>query len=309
VVEISYQPKPATTYRFTLDANTPDKYGAKLGKPLSIRFTTGDLDPYAALNTNSQLGTYSTYTDTVIYVTYRNVSQLELGLYRLSPERFMSLNGFGNQSLGDYTPKQEDLIRTWSQAVKPPRNKGVLARFELADAKGQPLPPGLYYLQLKAPEVQKMPDGRPSRYMFVKSGVNLTLKQTRSEAMVWATDLATGQPVAGAPVSFYFNGSTRPAASGTTGADGLFGTQDLAIKELWDPFFAMAGQPGDEEFAIAYNNWDSASAPGTSVSNRSIGPRSTRVMSIPTAHLPPRPDRLLQRHPAGRRRCSLQLAH
>ena len=62
-------------------------------------------------------------------------------------------------------------------------------RFELTDAKDQPLPAGLYYLLLKAPEVQKMPGGRPSRYMFVKSGVNLTLKQSRSEAMVWATDI------------------------------------------------------------------------------------------------------------------------
>ncbi len=158
----------------------------------------------------------------MIYATYRNVSRLDLGLYRLSPETFMSLNGFGDQDLSDYKPDQEDLIRSWSQPVKPPRNTGTLFRFELTDAKGQPLPAGLYYLQLTAPEVQKMPDGRPSRYMFVKSGINLTLKQTRSEAMVWATDLATGQPVAGVPVSFYYNRQTAAGASGTTNADGLY---------------------------------------------------------------------------------------
>ncbi|MBN1137508.1 MAG: Ig-like domain-containing protein [Anaerolineae bacterium] len=260
-VRISYQPKPATTYSVILDGDTPDKYGATLGKPLSVRFTTGDLDPYAALNTSGSTGTYSTYTDTVIYATYRNVSRLDLGLYRLSPERFMLLNGFGEQSIDRYTFSQDDLIRSWSQPVKPPRNTGTLFRFELTDAEDQPLPSGLYFLQLTAPEVQKMPNGRPSRYIFIKSGVNLTYKQTNDEAMVWATDLATGQPLGGAVVGFYYNRQTTARTTGVTAADGTFLAKDLPNRGLWESSFAMAGQPGDDDFAIAYSGWDDGILP------------------------------------------------
>ncbi|MDH7516644.1 MAG: AAA family ATPase, partial [Bacteroidota bacterium] len=61
---------------FFLDADTPDKYGAALGKTTRLRFTTGDLEPYAALDTGGNVGTFNAYTDTVVYVSYRNVSRL-----------------------------------------------------------------------------------------------------------------------------------------------------------------------------------------------------------------------------------------
>lgn len=255
-VQISFQRKPATAYRIVLDASTPDKYGATLGKPVSIRFTTGDLDPFAGLNTTSSTGTYSTYTDTVIYATYRNVSRLDLGLYRLSPEEFMFYNGFSDKGIGQYVPNQDELIRAWSQPVKPPRNTGTLYRFELTDTKGQPLPAGLYFLRLTAPEVQKMPGGQPATYMFIKSGVNLTYKQTDSEAMVWATNLATGQPAAGAAVGFYYNRQTRANTTGITDDDGIFLAKGLPNRGLWEASFAMTGQPGGDDFGIAFSNWD-----------------------------------------------------
>ena len=61
-------------------------------EPRGIRFTTGDLPAIASLTTVDRLGTFSAYTDTVVYATYRNVSSLQLGLYRLSPRAFMDLN-------------------------------------------------------------------------------------------------------------------------------------------------------------------------------------------------------------------------
>ena len=64
--------------------------------------------------------------------------------------------------------------------------------------------------------------------------MNLTLKHTSDEALVWVTDLATGKPVAGQPVSLYGPPASRrqgPPAGDATGtligsastdADGLF---------------------------------------------------------------------------------------
>jgi uncharacterized protein YfaS (alpha-2-macroglobulin family) len=259
-VQIVFQQDPAKSYSVSLDANTPDKYGARLGKAALVRFTTGDLDPYASLTTGGRLGTFSAYTETVVYATYRNVSRLNVSLYRLSPETFITLNTQW-ETWDKYAPGQGDLVRSWTLTVKPPRNQARLAGLDLTDVKGKALPPGLYYLQLDAPEVKaEVRDYQPSRYMFVKSQLNLTLKQTQNEALIWATDLASGQPVAGLPVSLYQQAG-RAAASGTTAADGLYEATDLRLQNLWDPFFVVSGQPGQDDFGIAYNGWDLGISP------------------------------------------------
>ena len=266
-VRIHFQQDPVTSYSISLDADTPDKYGARLGQAARVRFTTGDLSPYAALNTGGRLGTFSVYTDTVVYATYRNVSRLDISLFRLSPRTFMGLNSSW-RAWDKYAPGESDVVRHWSQEVKTPRNETRLARLDLrstalstvVDGEGDPLPPGLYYLQLTAPEVQKLPNYRPSRYMFVKSRLNLVLKQTHTEALVWATDLADGQPVADLPVTLH-NKSSQVGSTGSTDAGGLFMAEGLEMKSLWDAFFALSGEPGDEDFGIAYNSWDDGISP------------------------------------------------
>ena len=259
-VAISFKQAPVTAYSVVLDANMTDKYGARLGQATRIRFTTGNLPPFAALSTGGQLGTFSAYTDTVVYATYRNVSILDVSLYRLSPETFITLNSSW-EAWDKYVPSAGNLVRHWTQKVQAPRNQVRLARLDLIGGGGKPLPPGLYYLGLTAPEVkEKRRDYQPSRYMFVKSRLNLVLKQTRAEALVWATDLASGQPVAGAPVTLYTKVS-QLAKTGKTDSDGLYLADDLAIKDLWETFFAFTGNPGGDDFGVAYNGWDSGISP------------------------------------------------
>ncbi len=259
-VQIYFKRNPASSYTIALDADTPDKYGATLGKATLARFTIGDLPPTAFLTTGGRLGTFSAYTETVVYATYRNVTRLELSLYRLSPPTFIQLNSQWD-AWDRYVPVESDLVRQWSQKVSAPRNQARLARFNLVDDKGKPLPPGLYYLQLTAPEAKaKVRDYQPSRYMFVKSRLNLTLKQTRTDALVWATDLASGQPVAGLPITLYYK-TTQLGNTGATNSDGLFLAQGLKINDLWETFVAVSGQPGNDDFGIAYNGWDDGISP------------------------------------------------
>jgi uncharacterized protein YfaS (alpha-2-macroglobulin family) len=253
-VQIHFQQDPAASYTVRLDADTPDRYGAELGSAARVRFATGDLDPYAALHTVGRLGTFSAYTDTVVYASYRNVSHLEVALYRLDVGTFTRLNRDW-EAWDRYAPGEASLVRRWTQRVQAPRNTVRLARLDLLDDTGDPLSPGIYYLQLNAPEVAAKDRAyQPSRYMFVKSRLNLVLKQTRSEALVWATDLASGQPVAGLPVVF-------DGKRGTTDADGLFLAGDLQIEDLWQAAFAVSGEPGDPDFGIAYNGWDEGISP------------------------------------------------
>ena len=260
IVEISFPKEPQTSYDIALDAATPDKYGATLGNPAHIRFTTGDLDPLAVLNSGGNLGSFNAYSDTLIYVSYRNVSRLDLELYRLSPESFMNLSGFGGWDAWEtFRPSRGDLVKSWSQEVHPPRNQNQLEPFNLTDAEGRPLAPGLYYLQLRAPEVSQ-DLSYYQRFMFVRSKVNLTMKQSHTEALIWATDLATGRPASGLPVAFY-TGPGTVAANGSTDANGLYLVTGMRTKEMWNAFFAMTGQPGEDTFAIAYNGWEQGISP------------------------------------------------
>jgi len=251
--EIYFEKEPATVYTMVLDGQAPDKYGAPLGQTTRVRFTTGDLAPLAHLNTAGQLAAISAYTDTIVYASHRNVSRLDLALYRLSADEFMTLNGFGDwDAWWKYKPAAENLVQKWSREVSAPRNEIALERFELTDEAGAALPPGLYYVEMTSPETAYAND--PARFMFVRSRYNLVLKQSRDELLIWATDLASGQPVAGVPLSFYPKEGPLDQAGRTDDA-GLYQTTAIHSEDMWAAFFVMAGQPGGDDFAIAYNGW------------------------------------------------------
>ncbi len=260
--QLYFSREPATAYEIVLDAAMPDKYGGTLGRTYRIRFTTGNLDPYAVFNISGNLATVNAYTHTVVYVNYLNVSRLDLALYTLTPEQFMQINGFGDWDYWyTYTPSESNLIKRWSVEVSPSPNKSALARLELTDVEGNDLPPGLYYVELTAPEVRRnWPDREPERFMLVRSRLHLVLKQSRDETLVWATDLFTGRPVPNLSLGLYST-YDRPTREGFTDENGLYMVTDLPRANLWDPFFVMAGRPGEEDFALTFNAWSDGISP------------------------------------------------
>ncbi len=259
--ELYFPKEPATAYAIILDAAMPDKYGGALGRTYRIRFTTGNLDPYAVFNVSGNLASVNAYTHTILYVNHLNVSRLDLALYTLTPREFMQINGFGGWDYWyKYTPPETNLIKRWSVEVSAPPNKSTLTRLELTDAEGNDLPPGLYYGELTAPEVRRRwPEQKPERFMLVRSHIHLVLKQSRDETLVWATDFATGQPVPNLSLALY--PALRPAREGSTDENGLYMATDLHRDNLWDPFFVMAGRPGEENFALTFNAWSDGISP------------------------------------------------
>jgi hypothetical protein len=258
-LRLVFPKEPQTSYNLTLDADAPDSYGALLGESLQLRFTTGDLPPYATLNTLSNVGSFNAYTDTLIYASARNVSYLNLRLHQLSPATFVRLHGAGSYEFRrDFVPDEEDLVRSWAVPLDLPANETRYVRLDMTDADGAQLPPGIYYLQMTAPELQaRDPDRRPERYTFVRSRINLTLKHALQETLVWATDLASGQPVPDLALRF---GRAREVM-GATDADGLYQWADEGPENLWDDTFAFAEAPGDPNFAMAYSAWNDGIRP------------------------------------------------
>ncbi|HNS51882.1 MAG TPA: Ig-like domain-containing protein [Anaerolineae bacterium] len=259
-VEVSFDQEPVSDYTLRVDAGAPDRYGALLGKAGIVRFSTGDLPPYAALNYPTEIGVYSAYTDTVVYATHRNVSRIELDVYQVDLATFMRLQGDW-EARNAFRPAAEDLVRSWTVELDTPRNKAGRQPVYLDGEDGPALPPGIYYLQMAAPEIEaKDKNYQPWRWTFIKTRLNLALKQTQTEALVWATDLASGRPEAALAVSLYKR-QGKEVTEGTTGSNGLFQAGDLALDDLWSELFAVSGAPGDEGFAIAFNGWDSGISP------------------------------------------------
>ncbi|MFM7581874.1 MAG: MG2 domain-containing protein, partial [Caldilinea sp.] len=84
---------------------------------------------------------------------------------------------------------------------------------------------------------------------------NLTFKRSlQGDSLAWLTDLESGQPVEGAPVTFTREGP--PLAQGVTDADGkALATLNLTEEERWKPFFVYTGEPGQPDFAVVSSEW------------------------------------------------------
>ena len=187
---------PVTTYRLHINAQALDKFGQALGQSLDMRFTTGDLSSYVALKTSGNIGSFNAYTDTVVYADHRNVKQLDVKLYQLPVDTFMLLHGYGNYKYrNDFSPSPNNMLHQWTVQLSTARNVSELTRLDMIDEKDEQLLPGIYYIEVTAPELlQEDDDERPAHYTFIRSKTNLLLKQASGEVLVWATDLASGLP-------------------------------------------------------------------------------------------------------------------
>ncbi len=256
---ISWDRQPRTAYTVTLSGQIGDAYGNTLGEDVVIRFRTRDHEPMAYLNGFGQVGTYNAYTSTLVAASYRNVSRLDFRLYRMDAPTFIALTGEQQWDAWQrFRPKEADLLRQWSVEVAPPPNLIRAWSGPLTDEEGGALAPGLYLLELRAPEIKYNTERGPSRQLLVISRLNLTLKTTDREALLWATDLRSGQPVPDLKVRV--QGETDFASEGQTDAAGVF-TTTFARREPWRPIYAFVGEPGEDTFAVANSQWSNGIGP------------------------------------------------
>jgi hypothetical protein len=252
---VSWDVQPSTSYEARIGAGATDPYGNTLGQDTVVRFTTRALDPLTYLAVPGDVGTYSAYTDTQVYLMHRNVSQVELALYQLDWESFTRLTGPDRWDAWDeFDPRaRAEVLREWTLPVDAPLNESRYALVSLAEGGGA-LPPGLYFLEASAPEVRRQEWWEPSRHVLVVSRIHLTQKLAQREVLVWATDLKTGKPVSGLDLTLA--GPYGDAlAAGTTDSDGVFQADVGPLDDMWAPYTILAGEPGEENFAVAVSDW------------------------------------------------------
>jgi uncharacterized protein YfaS (alpha-2-macroglobulin family) len=268
-LQLSFNLKPSTDYRVMLGRNIEGRDGHKLGKSTVIRWRTRAADPMVYLYAPYRVGTFLSYTPTVAYVNVRNVNRVDFSLYRMPLEDFLQANGEDSWSYwNEYSPTRKNLVRAWSLKVKPELNSSLIYGTNLAGKEGARLDPGIYYLQVEAPSHAVYPEAEgygwlnPQRQILVVSGVNLSLKTTTTEDLVWATDLKTGQVMPDLPIRVV-DQQGRSLARGRTDQDGVFVSNRHRAIDPYQPVCALAGDPDNpgEDFAVAINQWNDGISP------------------------------------------------
>ncbi|GAB4535341.1 MAG: hypothetical protein Kow0063_19530 [Anaerolineae bacterium] len=269
-LNISFPTQASTDYQVTLRGDIQGRYGQELGKDTTIRWRTRAMDPIVYVHSPYRIGTYNAYTQTMAYVTVRNVERVNFALYKMPPDDFLRANGENWWDYWDgYHGDEENLIRQWALDVKPQLNQTLIYGTNLAGDEGPAsLPPGLYFLTVWADREDVYPEAQGygwlpiHKQMLVVSKHNLSLKTTATEALVWATDLQSGDVLPDLPVSVMDEDGSI-FGEGKTDRDGVYIVEEHERLDPWKPVFAFIGDPehpGDD-FAVATNQWSDGISP------------------------------------------------
>jgi hypothetical protein len=244
--------EPSTDYVIRLNSGAHDIYGNRLSSSFSFSIKTAALDPSAYLVMSSEPMMYRVGGEQEFFVRYRNIDGCEFSLYKLSDDDF-SLYIRGNKSPRNFSGDSENLVREWQLLNLYSENSNALEKQTLITYDGEDLPPGYYFLGLNAPPAKQKYKFLSARLFFV-ANANISLKTTKSEALVWLTDLETGKPLSGVPIGV-FDKNNNVLVQGNTDADGVIYFED--IKNI-----AYAKTLDSNVVAYTSERWGSGVSPG-----------------------------------------------
>ncbi|MFQ6102069.1 MAG: Ig-like domain-containing protein [Anaerolineae bacterium] len=238
---LSFGAQPSTDYEVRIGPRIADPYGNTTGQEMTVRFRTAALDPSAQIHIPGMLGTYDAHQPASVVIGYLNTTRLDLSLYRLNLSELFR----AQQDWWEYEPASAP-VRQWTIPVEAPLNETGYALAELVEGGGT-LAPGLYLLDMQAAGVEY--DRWGHRKLLAVSEYNLTLKTGRDEMWAWATDLATGRPVADLTLTAWnYDGDSLGTA--ITDGDGL--ARFALDARYYDTVYVV----GQEPFVLGGTEWD-----------------------------------------------------
>jgi alpha-2-macroglobulin len=236
---------PGTRYVIELAAQIRDRWGQPLGTPFVLDYQTPPLPASLNMRLYASGATFVRPDEPMLYANAVNIQTADVMVAPLSLLDFFSLqNSYENQQA--YVPTEPVV---YSQSFNLPPNQSQEVKVNLTQGNNQ-LPTGLYYVNLASPQMELTPK---IVYFVASSQVNLTLKLGATEAFIWAVDLPSQTPIANAPITLYDNAGNI-LGSGTTDSKGLW-KGAVGAHDQYSPVYAILGQPGEENFALAISNW------------------------------------------------------
>ena len=249
-INMSYTFQPGQTYTITFSAHLKDRYGQELGKDTIFTFTEPDASPSLAPGGYLPV-LFTRPEDPTVSVQAVNLNTLTVSSGSMSLDDFLRTRTDYNfwQS---YSPAD---LQTWTVNPQLPRNDNQPVTIAIST---HPLATGFYYTNIDSTELQYHYNNRRT---LVVSNVNLTFKISATEALVWAVDLRTHTPVQNMPVTLYDRNGVS-YLSGATDENGLWRGQLSSTDSYHNEDYAILGQPGDDQFAIAKAGWNEGVSPG-----------------------------------------------
>jgi hypothetical protein len=239
--------QPSSDYEVRITPGIADPYGNTTQENLTVRFRTAPLQPNYQLRIPDFVGTYDADLPAKMIVTYVNVNTLNLRLYRLDPQKILRY-----WELNDFTPDASSLLRDWQERLEVSTNKSSFHTIDLVEGGGQ-LEPGLYLLDTDSPQLYQQNYDYHQKHVMVVSQTNLTLKSGQRDALVWATSLASGQPVANLNVSF-FDDQGNPLGQSATDQEGI-ARLDLSAQTYHSSLVAVVLPEGNQGFSAVSQGW------------------------------------------------------
>jgi len=249
------------SYTVTFSSNLKDLWGQALAQESTFLFTEPDASPDLSLGTYLP-ALFVRPENPLISVQAVNLNSIFVSRGAMTAPDFLKV-------LSDYQYEQSytaSEIKSWQISPNLPRNDNQPVPVSLSDG---PLTPGFYFVQFYSPENQ---NSSTNRYSVVTSNINVTLKASPTEALVWAVDLRTQTPVQNMPVTLYDN-KAASIANGVTDEHGLW-RAPLTTSSDGYSLYAIIGQPGDDQFGVASSDWGLGISPWDfNLSLNSAGPR------------------------------------
>lgn len=264
---LSFGAQPATDYTVDIAPGIADPFGNVIERGLRVSFRTGNLPPNAYLTVQGNAATFDATRPARVVAVTNNVTRLDLALTAFDP-RENDPTGYRDPSL----PPPGRLIRQWQARITGDVNKVTRTAISLGDGDGR-LAPGAYWLTMNSPDFPaNQRQYRQTSMLVVVSPLNLVMKIEPKRALVWATDLRTGQAVPGARLTLYgarYAGNTRTLVElgqATTGADGVavFNADTQGVVN----HFALSESP----YAMISQSWSAGVAlPESGTSGSDVG--------------------------------------
>ncbi len=246
--------QPATAYTLTLAASIVDRNGTALAQDYRLNFLTDSALP--ALQLPDLVGyvvSMPTNQPSVLTVEHTNLSALDLSLYALDEATLLRTLSFNTEAWNDFQPERynQPLLRTWRVPLNDPRDQPVQEQVRIGTTEQAALDTGAYYLLIRSPE------GVRSDAILIVSDVELALKQSDKQVLVWAIDLITGEPLVDLPLTLY-RGDEVVARSQTDG-NGVWQIRHPQ-RSGGPPYLVIAGGP---QPAVVSSAWRLQTEPDT----------------------------------------------
>lgn len=265
---------PESEYTLTISPELVDAWDQPLGSEFELNFRTPAATP--SLSAAYWGNVYFVRPDEpVLYANATNIQRADVSVAPITLEDFQQLAGpTGYEALQTFTPQNST---PYSRSYTLTSSRSEPVALPLAGT-GQALATGFYFVRVASPQLSQAVDVQEStdrKYLVAASHLNLTFKIGATDALLWATDLRTNEPVS---ASFtIYDDSEFPVVSGQTDAQGLWYGEFSPRDKPGQTYTALLSEPGLEDFGVALSSWSSGVSPwdfGISLWTRSPEPET-----------------------------------